>query len=364
MSSSRFNLSAWSLAHQPLMRYLIVVMLLAGAWAYQGLGQDEDPPFTFKVMVVQANWPGATASEMAEQVSDRIERALQRVPWADKIISYTQPGTSVTILNLDGAAPAAEVPHLWYMARKQVGDIAATLPEGVIGPRFNDDFGDTYGVIYAFVGDGFDAAALRDYADLARQELLKTPDVAKIDLFGLQDERIHIEISGQRLAQLGLTLADIAAPLEAQNAVQASGVLTLPNDQLQVRVSGALGNLDDLRLMPIRVPPRMLPTGEVVGGSTVRLGEIAQLSRSYVDPPLSKMRVGSAAGASEVIGLGVVMRKGGNILALGESLDQEQARIQAGLPVGVDFIKVADQPRAVERSIGEFVKVLVEAVVI
>lgn len=364
MISSRFNLSAWALAHQPLMRYLLVVLLLAGAWSYQHLGQDEDPPFTFKVMVVQAAWPGATATEMAEQVSDRIERALQRVPWAEKIVSYTKPGQSVTILNLDGAAPASQVPQLWYTARKQVSDIANTLPDGVVGPRFNDDFGDTYGVIFAFAGDGFDAADLKEVAEQARQDLLKVPEVAKVDLFGVQDEQIYLELSGQRMAQLGLTVADIATPINAQNAVQASGVLTLPQDQLHLRVSGALGSLEDLRLLPIRTPPRTLPTGEVVGGGTVRLGEIATVSRQTLDPPISTMRFGTAAGAQEVIGLGVVMARGGNILTLGERLDAEQRRIQAGLPVGIDFVKVADQPTAVERSIGEFVRVLIEAVVI
>ncbi len=361
---NRFNVSAWALAHQSVVRYLMVVLLLSGLWSWHQLGQDEDPPFTFKAMVVQAQWPGATATEMSEQVASHIERALQQVPWADKIVSQVQPGRSITMLQLDGAAPAAEVSQLWYTARKQVGDMAASLPEGVQGPYFNDDFGDTYGLIYAFSGDGYDAATLREYADQARQQLLRVPEVAKVDLFGVQEERIYIELSGRRMAQLGLSVSDIADAIRGRNDVQAAGVVTLPDDQLQVRVSGALTGLDDLRALNIPIPVRATDEGGARGGGAIRLGDIAALKRGYVDPPVATMRYGDASGAREVIGLGVVMAEGGNILRLGERLDQEQARMARDLPVGVELLKVADQPRAVEHSIGEFVQVLLEAMVI
>ncbi len=364
MSSHRFNLSAWALSHQPLIRYLIVVLLLGGALAYGSLGQDEDPPFTFKVMVVRAWWPGATASQVAEQVSDRIERALQQVPWADKIVSYTKPGQSVTILNLDGAAPPGVVEDAWYKARKHVNDIAGTLPDGVIGPMFLDEFGDTYGVIFAFYSDGFGYGTLKDYVEDVRQQLLRVPDVAKVDLFGAQEEKIYIELSSRRMSQLGLSVQDLAEQLNAQNSIQSSGVLTLPTDELLIRVSGEVATLDDLRELPVRIPVRTLASGATVGGGTVRLGDIAELSRGYVDPPSNKMRYGTQAGSHEVIGLGVVMTKGGNILELGERLTAEQGRINASLPVGIEMIKVANQPKAVDDSIGEFVKVLIEAVVI
>ena len=364
VSTRRFNLSAWALANQALIRYLIVVLLVGGAFAYSNLGQDEDPPFTFKVMVVRAWWPGATATQVAEQVSDRIERALQQVPWADKIISYTRAGESVTILNLDGAAPAGIVEDAWYKARKHVNDAAASMPDGVVGPMFLDEFGDTYGVIFAFYTDGFGYGTLKDYVEDVRQRLLRVPDVAKVDLFGVQDEKLYIELSSRRMSQLGVSIQDLAEQLNAQNAIQSSGVLVLPDEQMRIRVSGEIASLDALRELPVRIPVRSLPGGGTAGGGTVRLGDIATLSRGYVDPPTNKMRFGTAAGSHEVIGLGVVMTKGGNILALGEHLEAEQARINASLPVGIEMVKVADQPKAVDDSIGEFVKVLIEAVVI
>ncbi len=364
MSSHRFNLSSWALAHQPLIRYLIVVLLLGGAWAYANLGEDEDPPFTFKVMVVRAWWPGATAEQMAEQVSERIERALQDVPWADKLTTYTKPGHSVTILNLAQDAPPRVVEDSWYKARKHVNDIRGTLPQGVVGPMFLDEFGDTYGVIFAFQSDGFGYGELKDHVEDVRQQLLRVPDVAKVDIFGAQDEKIFIELSALRMSQLGLSVQDVADQLNAQNALQAAGVLTLPDEELMVRVTGAIGALSELEALPIQVPPRTLPDGSTVGGAVLRLGDIASLSRGLVDPPNTKMRYGTGQGAQDVIGLGVVMRKGGNIRVLGDSLATAQERIAGQLPVGIEMIKVADQPQAVQVSINEFIKVLIEAVVI
>ncbi len=349
-----FNLSTWALDHQPLIRYLMVVLLLGGVYAFSSLGQDEDPPFTFRAMVVRAFWPGATAQQMAEQVTDKLERKLQEVPYIDKIRSYSKPGETLIILELAETAPPKDVPNSWYQTRKKIGDIRGTLPPGVQGPFFNDEFGDVYGVIFAFSSDGFSYRELKDYIDWARQQLLKVPNVAKVDLFGAQDEKIYIEIAHRRLAQLGLNVQQLAEQIGTQNAVEASGVLALPTDNVQIRLSGELRRIEDLRELPIRA-----------NGLTYKLGDVAKIERAYVDPPRDKMRAGlGGQDGREVIGLGVSMAKGGDIIALGKALSLAEKRLEANLPVGIEMFKVADQPRAVTASVNEFIRVLIEAVVI
>lgn len=229
MDHSRFNLSRWALEHQPLTRYLLVVLLLGGLFAFFQLGQDEDPPFTFRVMVVQAFWPGATAEQIAVQVTDKIERQLQEVPYADKIRSFSKPGETTVIFQLKDTAPAKDTAQIWYTVRKKVGDIAQTLPPGVRGPFFNDEFGDVYGSIYALSADGFNYKELREYADLVRQQLLRVPSVAKVSLIGLQDEKVYIEFNQARFAQLGLDINAIADQISQQNSMTASGVLVTPD---------------------------------------------------------------------------------------------------------------------------------------
>ena len=364
-SSHRFNLSRWALEHQPMIRYLIAVVLLGGIFSYLQLGQDEDPPFTFRAMVVRAYWPGATAEQITEQVTDRIERALQTVPYADKIRSYSKPGETLTILQLQEGAPVSEVAQSWYQVRKKVQDIQGTFPTGTVGPYFNDEFGDTYGVIFAFTADGFNYAQLKTYVEDVRQQLLRVPDVAKVELFGVQDEKVYIEIAQRKLAQLGISLDVISNQLTAQNAIEASGILTLPREQLWVRVTGQIKDVEDLRALPIRVAASAATAAAVATtGGTVRLGDIANIYRGYIDPPNNKMRYGNANGSGEVIGLGVSMAKGGDIIGLGTRLSAVEARINANLPVGIDMVKVADQPAAVHESVGEFLHVLIEAVVI
>jgi multidrug efflux pump subunit AcrB len=348
-----FNLSRWALEHQPLVRYLMVVLLLAGVFSYFQLGQDEDPPFTFRAMVVRAYWPGATATQVAEQVSARIERALQDVPYADKIRTYAKPGETFVVMQLKESSKASEVGQSWYQARKKVGDIVGTLPAGVIGPYFNDEFGDTFGVMFAFSADGFTYGELKDYVDDVRQQLLRVNDVAKVELFGVQDEKIYIEMSSRQMAQLGVSIDQIAAQINAQNAIGASGTLTLPSETLWVRVSGEVTQLDTLRELPIHAT-----TGNV------RLGDIARISRGFVDPPLSKMRFGTTAGSQEVIGLGVSMARGGDVIGLGKNLAIAEKRINNGLPVGIQMRKITDQPKTVASSVNEFVHTLIEAVVI
>ncbi len=345
-----FNLSRWALEHPALTRYLMVALLVLGVAAYFQLGQDEDPPFTFRAMVVRSYWPGATAQQVAEQVTDKIERTLQEVPYADKIRSYSKPGESLIIFQLKDSSPPHEVPQVWYTVRKKVGDMRPTLPQGVLGPFFNDEFGDVFGVIYALSGEGYSPAELKLEADRVRQRLLRVPDVAKVELFGVQDEKVFIEISHRKLAQMGLDMASVLAQLGQQNAVESAGTVLSPQDVVQVRVAGQFGSLDDLRAMPIRG----------ASGAQLRLGDIAQVQRGYVDPPSVKVR----HDGQPVIALGVSMARGGDIIALGQALQQAARQIEVTLPAGLMLRQVQDQPRAVSQSVGEFVKVLIEAVVI
>ena len=347
---AKFNLSKWALDHPALTRYLMVVLLILGAAAYFQLGQDEDPPFTFRVMVVRTFWPGATAQQVAEQVTDKLERTLQEVPYADKIRSYSKPGESQIIFQVKDVIKGLDVTNSWYTVRKKVGDMRGTLPAGVQGPFFNDDFGDVYGVIYALESDGFNYAEVKTLADGVRQQLLRVPDVSKVELFGAQDERVFIEISQKRLAQLGIDLNQVLAQLGQQNAVEPAGAVQTPLDVVQVRVQGQFQAVDELGAMPIRG----------ASGSQFRLGDIADIKRGFVDPPQVKVR----HQGKEVIALGVAMVKGGDIIALGKALNALSAEVGQTLPAGVKLVQIQDQPKAVASSVSEFVKVLIEAVII
>jgi len=346
----RFNLSQWALDHPALTLYLMVVLMLLGVAAYFQLGQDEDPPFTFRAMVVRAYWPGATSQQMAEQVADRIEKTLQEVPYADKIRSYSKPGETLVIFQLKDASPPSQVPQLWYTARKKVGDMRGSLPQGVVGPFFNDEFGDVFGVIYALQGDGYGPADKKRVADSVRQRLLRVPDVAKVELFGVQDEKIFIELSQKRLAVLGLDIGQVLAALGQQNAVESAGTVQTPLDVVQVRVQGAFERVEDLAAMPIRA----------ASGAQLRLGDIATLRRGHVDPPQTLVR----HDGQDSIALGISMAAGGDIIRLGKALQTAVAEIERELPAGMRMVQVQDQPAAVSRSVNEFIKVLIEAVVI
>ncbi len=354
-SRSRFNISRWALEHAPLTRYLMVVLMVLGLVAYFQLGQDEDPPFTFRAMVVQVFWPGASAQQMAEQVTDKIERTLQEVPHSDIIRSYTKPGESLTILQLKDSSPPKEVSDVWYQVRKKVGDMRGTLPSGVVGPFFNDEFGDVYGSIYALSADGFSTEELRRYAEDVRSQLLRVPNVAKVELFGVQAEKLFVEISQKRLAQLGLDFNQVIAQLNAQNAVEGAGTLNAASQNLQVRVAGAFTTVEDLRQLPIRA---VNPTTGVA--SSLRLGDIADIRREYVDPPSVMVR----HQGQQVVAMGVSMAKGGDIIDLGKALQAKTAEIKGKLPIGVELHQIQDQPKAVARSVNEFIGVLIEAVVI
>ena len=349
MFREHFNLSRWAIEHPALVRYLMVVLLLMGIGAYFQLGQDEDPPFTFRAMVIRAAWPGATAMQVSEQVTDRLERTLQEVPYADKIRSYSRPGESLIIFQLKDTSPPSEVSQIWYTVRKKIGDARASLPAGVQGPFFNDEFGDTFGVIYAMSAPGYAARDVRDFANQVRQELLRTEDVGKVEIYGLQEERVYIELSRRRLAQYQLTVAQVANQIGAQNAIESGGTLSTDQRDLTLRVEGAVGSLEALREMPLRS-----------GGQLIRLGDIAEIRRQTLDPPQTKVRFQG----QEVVALGVSMRRGGDIVALGARLKTRLAQIQNELPAGVTLAQVQDQPQVVARSVNEFVKTLTEAIVI
>ncbi|QTF55579.1 efflux RND transporter permease subunit [Stutzerimonas frequens] len=345
----RFNLSAWALQNRQIVVYLMLLLALVGALSYSNLGQSEDPPFTFKAMVIQTQWPGATAEEVSRQVTERIEKKLMETGEYERIVSFSRPGESNVTFMARDSMRSKDIPDLWYQIRKKIGDIRHTLPPGVQGPFFNDEFGTTFGNIYALTGEGFDYAILKDYADRIQLQLQRVKNVGKVELIGLQDEKIWIELSNVKLATLGVPLEAVRQALEAQNAVTAAGFVETISDRVQLRVTGSFETVKEIRDFPIRV-----------AGRTFRIGDVAEVHRGFNDPPAPRMRfMGEPA-----LGLAVSMKSGGDILVLGEALEQEFARLQQELPAGMQLRKVSDQPAAVKTSVGEFVKVLIEALVI
>ena len=344
-----FNLSRWALDHKSFVVYLMLVVAIAGLMQYGKLGREEDPPFTIKTMVVKTLWPGATTLETVRQITDRIEKKLEELPGLDYLKSYSKPGESVVFVTLKDATRAADVADLWYQARKKIGDIRQTLPQGVQGPFFNDEFGDTYSLIFALTSDGFSHRELRDHAERIRSELLTTPDTAKIDLVGTQDEKIYLEFSTQKLAALGLDLSQIVQSLRNQNAIEPSGVVDAGEEKIAIRVSGRFSSEDSLRAVNFRL-----------NGRSFRLTDIATIRRGYVDPEQPMFRFNGRP----AIGLAIAMAKSGNVLEFGEHIKERLAKMTANLPVGIETHLVADQPQVVEEAVGEFVKTLIEAIAI
>ncbi len=345
----RFNLSEWALRHRSLVVYLMLVVAIAGTFSYFNLGRSEDPEFTFKAMVIRTMWPGATAEEVSTQVTERIEKKLMETGEYESIRSYSRAGESQIVFMARDSMRSKEIEPLWYQVRKKVGDIRATLPAEVVGPFFNDEFGDTYGNIYALTGEGFDYAVLKDYAERVQLALQELDDVGKIELFGVQEEKVWIELSNDKLATLGVPAAAVQQALEQQNAMVPAGFFETGSSRVPLRVEGKFRSIDEIRAFPIRV-----------GDRTFRLDDLARVERGFADPAAPRMRYMG----QDAIGLGVAMRDGGNILHLGKTLDQEFARLQETLPTGMALERVADQPAAVDASVGEFVKVLTEAVII
>ncbi|MES2127029.1 MAG: efflux RND transporter permease subunit [Pseudomonadota bacterium] len=343
------NLSEWALKHQQMIAFLLLLFSVAGIFAYASLGQKEDPEFTIKTMVVQANWPGSSAQQMADQVTDKLERALQEISEIDYTSTYVKPGETQIKINLREAVPPKSVPDVWYQVRKKLGDTSHALPQGVQGPFFNDEFGDTFGNMYAITGDGFSYAELRRIADAARNEMLRVADVNKVDLVGKQQEKIYVEVSNAKLASLGIDPALIAATLAQTNAVAAAGTVQTTSEQVRLSVSGEFDSVEGIRAIGIRA-----------GERSFRLGDIAEVRRGFVEPAVSKLRINGI----EAIGLAVSMRKGGDVIRMGGQLEATVKRIQASLPVGIQIHAVSDQPRVVEHSVHEFKKSLAEAVLI
>ncbi len=346
---NKLNLSTWALKNQPLVLFMIVAIGIAGILSYGRLGQSEDPPFTFKGMTVRTLWPGASAAEVDQLVTERIERKMQEVPNLHFIRSYSRPGESTILFIVDDAAPTAMVPVTQYEVRKRVGDMRHTLPAGVLGPFFNDEFGDTFGNIFALSGQGYSYADKKIYIDRIRRELLRVPDVSKVEIFGEQEEKILIEISNVKIANLGIDGETIITAMRAQNAVVAGGTFETATDKIFVRASGHFDSVESIRDFTLRA-----------NGRLIKIGDIATVKRAYADPPLTKFRYLG----QEALGLGISMRAGGDILTLGENLDAAIERIEKTLPIGIELHRVNDQPRAVRESIGEFVRALAEAVII
>ncbi|RZG48474.1 MULTISPECIES: efflux RND transporter permease subunit [Acinetobacter] len=344
-----FNLSEWALKNKGLVLYFMILLGIVGLFSYSKLSQSEDPPFTFKVMVVQTYWPGATAQEVSLQVTDKIEKELMSTGMYDKIMAYSRPGESMVMFMAKDSLKSSQIPDVWYQVRKKVGDIKTQLPSGVQGPFFNDEFGDTFGNIYVLTGKDYDYATLKEYADRLQLRLQRVKDVSKVNLVGLQDQKIWIELSNTKAAQMGIPVTTIQAALAKQNSVNNAGFFETGTDRIQVRVSGALHSVDDLKKMPL-----------LVGDKTIQLGDVAEVYRGFSDPAQPRMRFNGENG----IGLAVSMRKGGDIIALGKNLETEFQTLQKTLPLGMELKKVSDQPVAVQRSIHEFVKVLAEAVII
>jgi multidrug efflux pump subunit AcrB len=346
---TRLNLSEWALKHRSFTVYCMIALMIVGAMSYYRLGRNEDPAFTFRTMVVQAAWPGATLQETLDQVTERIERTLQETPSLDFLRSYTRAGITTIFVTLKGSTPAREVPDIWYHVRKSVGDMRHTLPAGVVGPGFNDEFGDTFGIIYGFTADGFTHRELRDYVENVRSRLLRVADVSSVEIIGAQDEKIIIEFSTDKLAGLGIDRGDVIAALRAQNAVNPAGDLQTGDEKLALRVSGAFDS--ELDILAVNIASN---------GRLVRLGDIAEVRRVYVDPPQPMFRVNG----KPAIGVAIAMRDGGDILALGRNLRQTLDDIVADLPMGIEPVLVADQSFVVRSAIGEFMTSLWQAIAI
>ncbi|WP_334598254.1 efflux RND transporter permease subunit [Pseudomonas alvandae] len=344
-----FNLSEWALRNRQIVLFLMLLLAIVGALSYTKLGQSEDPPFTFKAMVIRTIWPGATAEEVSRQVTERIEKKLMETGDYEKIVSFSRPGESQVTFAARDSMHSAQIPELWYQLRKKIGDIRHTLPPDVQGPFFNDEFGTTFGNIYALTGEGFDYAVLKDYADRIQLQLQRVKDVGKVELIGLQDEKIWIELSNVKLATLGLPLAAVQQALEEQNTVSTAGFFETGSERLQLRVSGNFQTVEEIRNFPIRV-----------GDRTFRISDLADVRRGFNDPPAPRMRFMG----EDAIGLAVAMKQGGDILILGKALEVDFARLQNSLPAGMQLHKVSDQPAAVKTGVGEFVQVLVEALTI
>ncbi|MGZ3409693.1 MAG: efflux RND transporter permease subunit [Xanthobacteraceae bacterium] len=349
MNPLSFNLSEWAINNRSLVSYFMAVCIVAGIWSYFELGRNEDPSFTYKFMVVEAYWPGATIEDMGKQVTERIEKKVQEVPYLDFVRSYTNAGRSTILVVLEDRTPAKMVPDIWYQVRKKVGDIRNSLPQGVIGPGFNDEYGNIFGIIYGFTADGFTHRELRDYVEKVRSRLLQIRDVATIEIIGAQDERIYIEFSSQQLSDQHLDRGALIRSLQEQNAVTPSGVVNSDTEKTMIHVPGGFSSEEDLRRVNF-----------AMNGRLVRMADIAIITRGYSDPPQPTFR----ANGVPAIGLAISMRDGGDILAVGRDVRHAMTEIKETLPIGIEPHVVADQPEVVAHAVDEFTIALWEAIAI
>lgn len=346
----KINLTEWALNHKELIYFFVLIIFIGGVFSYRNLGRMEDPDFTIRQMIVTVNWPGATARQVEEQVTDKIEKKLQDTPGLDYLKSESTPGKSMIYVVLkDDEVSNNQIRPTWLEARNMVNDIKDNLPQGTEGPYFNDRFDDVFGCIYALTGEGYSYEDLREQAEKARRILLTVPNVKKVELLGVQTEKVYVEIETAKMAQLGIVTSDITNAVQMQNSMAASGMIETASDNVYVRITGMFENIDDLKAVPIRA-----------NGRTLRLGDIAKVTRSYVEPSDPKMYYNG----QPAIGIALSMEKGGNILTLGSNLDKAVAQIKNGLPLGLDLNSFANQPKVVKESIDEFVKSLAEAIVI
>jgi multidrug efflux pump subunit AcrB len=344
-----FNLSDWALEHRSLVWYFMVAFMVAGLFAYLQLGREEDPDFTIKTMVIGAQWPGASAEEMTRQVTDRIEKKLEELESLDYTKSVTVAGQTTVFVYLRDTTKAGDVAPTWSRVRNMIADIRGDFPQGVIGPGFNDRFGDVFGNIYAFTSDGLSQRQLRDQVEDIRAKVLTVPNVGKVDIVGAQDELIFLEFSTRKIAALGLDVRSVMSSLQAQNAVTASGVFQAGAERISVRISGQFESEASLETINLRVDDRFFP-----------LMEVATITRGYADPPTTLFRFNG----QPAIGLAIGMKTGANLLQFGEALKEQMSKIIADLPIGVGVHLVADQPEVVEHAVSGFTKALFEAVVI
>lgn len=344
-----FNLSDWALEHRSLVWYFMLAFLVAGTLAYFNLGREEDPAFAIKTMVVQANWPGASTQEVTDQIADRIEKKLEELPALEYTRSLTTPGQTIVFVYLRDSTPGQQVASNWQQVRNMLGDIRAEFPAGMQGPFFNDRFGDVYGNIYAFTGDGLSPRQLRDYVEAARASVLGVPDIGRVDIFGAQPEAIYLEFSTSKIAGLGLNQQAIIASLRSQNAITPSGIVQAGPERISIRVGGQFTNEENLRSINLSVNDKFFP-----------LTDIATITRGYAEPPASLFRVDGEPAVALAIG----MKSGANLLKFGQALEKEIERIAGSLPVGVEIKRVSDQPKVVEEAVSGFTTALFEAVAI
>jgi multidrug efflux pump subunit AcrB len=344
-----FNLSEWAINHRSFVWYLMLLFVVAGVLSYIELGREEDPSFSIKTMLVETHWPGANIDDTMLQITDRIEKKLQETPWLYYLKSQTKPGVSTIYVNVLDNTPKSEIPDIWYQVRKKVADIRGTLPQGVIGPYFNDEFGDVFGIIYAFTADGFTHRQLRDYVENIRTEILTVKNAAKAQLLGAQDQKFYLEFDNRQLAGLGVTRDQIIQSLREQNAVTPSGVVQTNKEKFAVRVSGSFNSTEDLKRINL-----------FAGGKFFRLADVATITEGYADPPQPMFRFNG----EPAIGLAISMAQGGNNLVFGEAIAHKMAEITANLPIGIEPQLVADQSVVVEEAVGGFTKALWEAVAI